>query len=268
MKLLLKIIAPVMLVIALAAAVAMATPVPPTSPYPNVPANPDVCKVEKIDVQKAQLNYDQAKADYERIKRLYERGAASISEVRNAERAMANTALALNNAKYAEAKCRNNLGADPKKACVDLSLELNRLIDELAQRQQLEAFARADYDAQLELQRRGATTPAAVEQARLAWQQAQLDRQRVEQQIADQRAKIAANPACRDFPSERPTPTSTTPPTSTPPSSTPPTSTPPSSTPPTSTPPTSTPPTSSPTSTTPPISTTVIPTSVTEAGSA
>ena len=205
----------------------MAAPIPPTTPYPAVPANPDVCKVEKLDVQKAQLIYDQAKTNYDRIKRLFDQGAASAAEVRAAETALANAAIALSNAKYAEAACRNNKGNDPNKVCIGLSLELNRLIDELAQRQELERIARANYDAVLQAASHGAASPEEVESAKLAWQLAQIERQKVEQKIADQRDAIAANPACRDFPSERPTPTSTTPPTTTQPTSTQPTTTPP-----------------------------------------
>jgi tetratricopeptide (TPR) repeat protein len=247
MKSLVKIMAPVIVVLAAATAVAVAAPIPPTAPYPDVPANADVCKVEKLEIQKQQAKYDLAKGNYDRTLALYQRGSASIEEVENAEAAVHNAEIALSNAKYAEAACRNKLGNDPKKACIDLSLELNRLIDELAIRKELERLARNAYDRALNLARTGAISAEQLAAAKTAWQVAVIERQQVEQKITDQRAAIAANPACRDYPSERPTPTSTTPTTPTSPTTTP---TSPSPTTPTSPDPT-TPSSPSPTSTMP-----------------
>lgn len=207
MKLLIKIVLPMVVLFAAATAVALAAPIAPTTPYPNVPANADVCLVEKLEIQRRQLEYDAAVTDYNRVRRLYERHAASASELRAAERAVHLAGIQLNNAKYAEAACRNNLRDDPNKACITMSLELNRLIDELPMRRELERLARADYDAAV---RAGsAVAPAELERLRLAAQVATIERQQAEQRITDQRARIAANPACREYPSERPTPTST-----------------------------------------------------------
>jgi outer membrane protein TolC len=224
MKLLVKIVAPVAVAIATAAAVAVAAPIAPTTPYPEVPANADVCKVEKLEIQKQQAKYDLAKGNYDRTKRAYDSGSASIEQLRTDEAALHNATIALNNAKYAEAACRNNKGNDPKKVCIGLSLELNRLIDELALRVQLEAIARANYDSVLALAQKGVASAEQVATAKAAWEVAQAERQQAEQKITDQREAITANPACRDYPSERPAPTSTTTP---PPSSPPSTSTPP-----------------------------------------
>lgn len=221
MKSLVKIVAPVILVLTAATAVAVAAPVPPKAPYPDVPANADVCKVEKLEIQKQQAKYDQAKGDYDRTLALYQRGSASVETLEKAEAALHNAEIALNNAKYAEATCRNKAGNDPKKACVELSLELNRLIDELAIRKELERLARNAYDRALNLARTGTISAEELAAAKTAWQVAVIERQQVEQKITDQRAAIAANPACRDYPSERPTPTSTTPTTPTSPTTTP-----------------------------------------------
>lgn len=226
MKLPTKIALSTFALFAAVAAVAMAGPMAPTAPYPSVPANPDVCLVEKLEIQRQQLEYDAAVREYNRTRALYERNAASASELRAAERAVHLAGIRLNNAKYAEAACRNNLRNDPDKACITLALELNRLIDELPMRRELERLARADYDAAV---RAGsAVAPAELERLRLAAQVATIERQQAEQRIVDQRARIAANPACRGFPAERPapTPTSTTAPTSTPTPTTAPTSTP------------------------------------------
>jgi hypothetical protein len=236
---LLRILLPVVAVVA-AATVALAAPVPPTTPYPQVPPNGNACLVEKMEVDKQQLLHDQARRHYDRIKALFDRNAASASDLRAAERALHQAAIALNNAKYAEAGCRNALGDDPKKECVSLSLELNRLLDELAPRQELERLAKAHYDAMQRLADSGAVSREELDRAKTAWEVAKLERQQVEQRIADAGKRLADEPACEGYPSTRPTPTSTTVPSptatpTTPGSTTYPTSTVPSTTYPTST---------------------------------
>jgi hypothetical protein len=128
-KLPIKIVLPVAVLFVAATAVALAAPITPTTPYPAVPANADVCLVEKLEIQRQQAEFDTAMREYDRIRSLYPR-SASASELRAAERAVHLAGIRLNNAKYAEAACRNNLGNDANKACIALALELNRLIDE------------------------------------------------------------------------------------------------------------------------------------------
>ncbi|HEU5470263.1 MAG TPA: hypothetical protein VFV67_06390 [Actinophytocola sp.] len=204
MKLLIKIVAPVAVMFTAATAVALAAPVTPTDVYPNVPANADVCQVEKLEIQRQQLEFDQARRDYDRTAQLVARGAASMSELRAAERALHQAGIRLNAAKYAEAACRNNLGNAANKACIALALELNRLIDELPLRRELERLAIEEYNVGLQLARRNAISQQELERLRLAAQVATIERQQAEQRIADQRRRIADNPACRNFPSERP----------------------------------------------------------------
>ncbi|QFZ21515.1 efflux RND transporter periplasmic adaptor subunit [Saccharothrix syringae] len=261
MKRLFRVLLPVVAVIA-AATTALAAPVPPTTPYPEVPPNADACRVEKLEIQKQQLLHDQAKREYERIKALVPSNAASVEELRTAERALHLAAIALNNAKYAEAACRNKLGNDPKKECVGLSLELNRLLDELALRKELERLAKESYDAALALLGSGAVSREEVERRKTAWEVAKVERQQVEARIEAVKKQLADNPACKDYPSTRPTPTSTTP-TSTPPSTTSPGTTAPTTTTtqPTTTQPTTTRPSTAPPSTTDAPSTTALPTS-------
>lgn len=216
MRRLFKIVLPVVILLAVAATVALAAPPVPTTPYPAVPANADVCKVEKLEIQKKQVEYDYAKKVYDKALTAYNRGAGSLGAVQQAEIALDQAAIALNNAKYAETACRNDKGNAADKVCVALALELNRLLDELAQRQEIERLTKALYDAAVEQVRRGAGSSDEVDLAEKNWKVAQLDRQQVEQKIADQRAKIAATPACKDYPVERPMPTSVSPePTST-----------------------------------------------------
>ncbi|MFT7835990.1 hypothetical protein Q5530_07545 [Saccharothrix sp. BKS2] len=258
MKTLLRVLLPVVAVVA-AATVALAAPVAPTTPYPQVPANANACLVEKLEVDKQQLLHDQAKRHYDRIKALFDRNAASASDLRAAERALHQAAIALNNARYAEAACRNRLGNDPRKECVALSLELNRLLDELALRRELERLAKAHYDAVLALAGSGAVSGEEVDRARTAWEVAKLERQQLEQRVTDVKKQLADNPACKDYPSIRPTPTTTpTTPTST-------TTTPTTTTPvPTTTSPSTVP--TTPTSTTAPVGTTAHPAPVVPVG--
>jgi hypothetical protein len=212
-NLLIKVVAPTVVLLTAATAVALAAPSTPITPYPTVPANADACKVEKLEIQKKQLEYDYTKKVYDRAKAAFDRGVGSAVALYQAELALNQALIALNNAKYAESACRNDKSNAADKICVGLALELNRLIDELALRQEVERLTKAIYDIAADAVRRGAGSPEDAELAEKNWKVAQLDRQQVEQKIADQRAKIAATPACKDYPFDRPTPTSITPPT-------------------------------------------------------
>jgi len=206
--------------IVLIAGMATAATPSPTTPYPTVTINTNVCKAEAIKVQQAQLAYNQAVADYNRTLQLFNRGAAAAQDVRNAQGKVDTAAIALNTAKYAEATCQNNAANPADKACVNLSLELNRLIDELAITQDQEAIAKANYDAATILFNKNAISAQEYQQIKTAYDTAKLQTQLIQQQITDQRAKTtAAN--CKNVDRPAPPPTSTTPaPTSTTPAPT------------------------------------------------
>jgi hypothetical protein len=206
-----KIALPVPALLAVATTVALAAPPVPTTPYPDVPANADACKVEKLEIQKKQVEYDYAKKVYDKALAAYNRGAGALGAVQQAEIALDQASIALTNARYAEAACRNDKGNAADKVCVGLALELNRLVDELAQRQEIERLTKALYDAAVEAVNSGGGSSDEVDLAEKNWKVAKLDRQQVEQKIADQRAKIAATPACKDYPVDRPMPTSVSP---------------------------------------------------------
>lgn len=181
--------------------VAAADPVPPSTPYPVVSINPDVCKAEKIRVDQAQLAYDQALASYKRWLKAYQEGAASAQELRNAQKALDQAALALNNARYAQAVCQNNAANPANKDCVNIALELNRLLDELAITKDLEALAKAHFEAAQYAFDQGAMSVEEYERIKTAYEQAKLQTQLIEQLIADQRARATAA-GCKDI--ERP----------------------------------------------------------------
>ncbi|GHJ47592.1 hypothetical protein Cs7R123_49340 [Catellatospora sp. TT07R-123] len=181
--------------------IAAADPVPPSTPFPAVSVNPDVCKAEKIRVDQAQLRYNQALATYNRVLEAYRRGAASAQELRNAQKAVDEAALALNNARYAQAVCQNNAANPANKDCVNIALELNRLLDELAITKDLEALAKAYFEAAQYAYDHGAMSVEEYERIKTAYELAKLQTQLIEQLIADQRARAAAA-GCKDV--ERP----------------------------------------------------------------
>lgn len=185
---------------------AAAPPPTPTDPYPAVPINADVCRAEKIKVDQAKLGYDQALREYNRL--IAGGSAFSEQEKRRARKALDEAAIALNNARYAQAKCQNAAADPANRNCVDLTLELNRLIDELALTKDLEALAKAEADAATALRARGAISQEEYERAITAYEMAKLQTQYVEQLIADQRARTtAAN--CPNV--DRPTPAPSSP---------------------------------------------------------
>jgi hypothetical protein len=159
-------------------------------------------------------------ADYNRTLQLFNRGAAAAQDVRNAQGKVDTAAIALNTAKYAEATCQNHAANPANKDCVNLALELNRLIDELAITQDQEAIAKANYDAATILFNKNAISAQEYQQIKTAYDTAKLQTQLIQQQITDQRAKTtAAN--CKNVDRPAPPPTSTTPaPTSTTPAPT------------------------------------------------
>lgn len=88
MKLIIKIVAPLVVVMGAATAVAVATVPEVTTPYPVVPPNPDVCKVDKLDIEKAQVSHEIAGRQLARVRQAFDEGTASAQDLRNAERAV------------------------------------------------------------------------------------------------------------------------------------------------------------------------------------
>jgi multidrug resistance efflux pump len=196
--------------IVLIAGMATAATPAPTTPYPNVPINTNVCKAEAIKVAQAQLAYNQAVADYNRTLQLFNRGAAAAQDLRNAQGTVDAATIALNTAKYAEATCQNNAANPANKDCVNLTLELNRLIDELAITQDQEAIAKANFDAATILFNRNAMSAQDYQRIKTAYDNAKLQTQLIQQLISDQRGKTTAA-GCKNVDRPAPTPTSTTP---------------------------------------------------------
>lgn len=179
------------LMVSIAAAASTSPPPGPTTPYPPVPSNPDRCQPERILVAQAQLRYNAALEHYQRVLALFARGAASEAEVRAAREALDRAALALTDARYAEAVCQNN-AANPGNpdVCVNLNLELNRLLDELALTKDLEAIAKANYEAAKRAFDKGAISPEELRQAELAYELAKLQTQLIQARIEEARRRL------------------------------------------------------------------------------
>ncbi|HEX4703712.1 MAG TPA: hypothetical protein VH352_16400 [Pseudonocardiaceae bacterium] len=180
----------------------------PTTPYPNVPINNTVCLAQAIQVQQAQNTYDNALANYNRTLQLYRRNAASAYELRTDQAKVDAAGIALNDAKYAQAKCQNTAAAPANQNCVNLTLELNRLIDDLAYTQDLQGIATANYRMAQALYNQRAMSLQEYQGFQTAYNNAVLQTQLVQQQIADQR-KLTTAANCPNV--DRPAPVCNTP---------------------------------------------------------
>ncbi len=204
-----------------------------TTPYPNVPINGTVCQAEAIRVQQAQNTYNTALANYNRTLQVYRRNAASAYELRTDQAAVDAAGIALNDAKYAQATCQNNAAAPANRNCVNLTLELNRLIDNLAYTRDLQGIATANYQMAQRVYAQHAMGLQEFQSFQTAYQNAVLQTQLIQQLITDQRARTTAAgcqnvdrpaPVCNNKPDANnlpyqdnavATPTDTTAPTST-----------------------------------------------------
>jgi hypothetical protein len=229
MKLIVKVGTAVVVLCTAMTAMAVAAPVPPTTTFPDVPANATVCLDQKDNINRQQIAFTYAKAVYDRASRANLAGAGAQADLRAAERALHLVEIALNKAKYDEAACRNDQGNAVNKVCVALALEYNRLVDEAPIRAALEALAKADYDAAVAAQNAGVGDVDTVDRTKRDWDLAKLDTSQNTRWIAEARTKITGNPACQGFsfdrpatappprevPTSTPQPTVTTPPTTT-----------------------------------------------------
>lgn len=202
MKLVVKVVTPlVALLVAATAAVAVADPVERKEPYPEVPANATVCLDEKLEVTKQDTQYQFQLRKFQRATRLFNLGNMGAEEYRKIERELHEVAIKLNAAVYKEAACRNREGNDAKKACVALVLELQAMVDELPMRKELERLAAADFAA---VKGKGSVSVEEQDRLETAAKVAEIERKQLEQRIADKRKAVEANPACKDFPIDRP----------------------------------------------------------------
>ncbi|MFC4533692.1 hypothetical protein [Sphaerisporangium dianthi] len=206
MKLVIKVAAPLAVLLLAAglagASAAVAAPLPPKDPYPAVAIDATICRLDALRVKKAKVRRDFAAKRYDRAEDSLNKGVGSRDDFRKAEADLAKLDIELTNAKYAEASCQLNKGAKPKQSCEVMSLELNRLLDQLANRKKVEASAKDAYQ-------KARTIPQATAVERLEALEeealiAEIERQETEQAIQDQRDLIKADPACKDFRSERP----------------------------------------------------------------
>jgi len=75
MKLIVKVGTAVVVLCTAMTAMAVAAPMPPTTPFPDVPANATVCLDQKDNIERQQIMYTYAKAVYDRANRANLAGA-------------------------------------------------------------------------------------------------------------------------------------------------------------------------------------------------
>jgi hypothetical protein len=231
MKLIVKVGTAVVVLCTAMTAIAVAAPIPPTTPFPDVPANATVCLDQKDNITRQQIMYTYAKAAYDRANKADLTGVGAQADLRTAERALHLVEIALNQANYDEAACRNDQGNAANKACVALALAYNRLVDEAPIRAALATLAKADYDAAVAAQNASVGDQDTVDRTKRDWDLSTLDVRQNTRWIGEARAKITGNPACQGFsfdrpqpaPPPRPVPTSTPQPTDVTTATTPPT---------------------------------------------
>lgn len=194
----------VVLLCAATAAVAMADPIAPTTPYPAPAADAPACEAKRLAVREAKIDHDFAEKMYVLEKQVFDGGAGTLAALWAAERELHLASIALNEAKYAEATCRNDKGNAADKVCVGLALRLNKLLDELPSRVALEDLAKKDHKRVGEGAGSGVEDKRSLAAAERTALKAEATRQRIEQEIKDLREAIKNNPACANFNAERP----------------------------------------------------------------
>ncbi len=198
----------VVTLIAGVATAGISPPPRPTTPYPGVPINKNVCKPQATQVAQAQTLYNLALKQYNRELNLFNRQPPAISrfELNNARKALDNAVIALDKAEYAQATCQNNKANPKDKNCINLALQLNQLLDQLPVTQDLQAIAYDNYVMAWKLFNQHKMSEAEYETYEAAYKLAKLQTQLLQEQIADQKEEVA-KAGCKD--AVRPTPTPT-----------------------------------------------------------
>jgi hypothetical protein len=157
-------VAAVTLIAGVAAVAAPAIPPAPTPtvPYPATPKSDD-CAVEAATVTKQQDIYDFWLNRYNKYFNLYKKGAASQQTLYQIRESLDAAVLALDNARYALAKCQND--TTTKNKCVDLNLVLNQDLDELLVYEDLQMIAQFNYDGVLTLYNEHKASEEQLEEA-------------------------------------------------------------------------------------------------------
>jgi hypothetical protein len=203
MKLVVKLVAPLVAVLlAGVAAVAVAEPTDVRKVYPEVAADTTVCIAEKTAMDVADLEYQKLVRKWRRDLAANQKNkSVSDEDVRKAARKMYEAGIKLIELKYAEAKCRLKAGNDAQKVCKALVLDLHAMLDALPMRKELVALAEADWNAVKD----NPKIPAEErDEAETNLKIAKRLLKGLEDLIADKRKEIAAEPACKGFPVERP----------------------------------------------------------------
>jgi hypothetical protein len=211
-------VAAVTLIASVTAVAAPEVPPPPTPtvPYPAVPKSDD-CEVEASKVDKPQDIYDFWKNRYNKYLDLYYQNKFSQKDLYAIRESLDAAIIALDDARYALAKCQNDTTA--KSKCVDLNLGLNQLLDELPVYEDLQMIAQFNYDGVLALFNAHKASEEQLEEAaallKVAKDNTNLQNVKIKsQKKALAKANCTADPRPPALP--KPTPTKSSTPTSSP----------------------------------------------------
>jgi hypothetical protein len=184
--------------VVLIASAASAAPPTPTTTYPAVPIIANACPAQAIKVTQAQNTYNNALAVYNRAVQALNAGVGSQMEVLTTQQALDNATIALNDANYAQATCQNTTANPANANCVTLTLEFNRLTDDLAVTQDLEAVAKAISTIDTNGYNQGVVSKAEYEAALTAYQNAQAQTKLVQVQLTAAQT-AATNAGCKNI---------------------------------------------------------------------
>lgn len=184
--------------VVLIASAASAAPPTPTTTYPAVPINANVCQAQALKVTQAQNTYNTALGVYNRAVQALNAGVGSQMEVLTTQQALDNATIALNDANYAQATCQNTAANPANANCITLTLEFNRLTDDLVATQDLEAVAKGISTIDTNGFNQGVVSKAEYQAALAAYQSAQAQTKLVQTQIATA-LTAATNAGCKNI---------------------------------------------------------------------
>lgn len=197
MKRIVKIVAPLVLLLSAAtAAVAMAAPVQPSDPFPDVYDKVDpkivACMAERQAMEKAEDGLRTATKLYNIDAAGQGTGTIRGKELRQSEQKLHEAELKLSDAKHMLALCLNNQTKDPNKACFELANKLSRLKAELEIREEMLKIAQTDYNLAVPAHDRKALSDRDFAILDGALQDAKTDVRHTKEKIDAVRADIAA----------------------------------------------------------------------------
>jgi len=196
MKRIVKIVAPLILVLSLAmtaVAVGEEAPQDPKAKLANLE-----CKIKQNEADQARIPYRAAKENFEELVRVARQGAAAERDLRDAQIAMLKLEIEYKKKQLEADTCFANLKNDPANACNALINKLYQLEDELESRTTIEKLAEKTLTKVREGRGQGVYSSGELRDAQAAYDSAVKLREGVQLAIEVQQLKIADIPNCKD----------------------------------------------------------------------